>query len=166
MQICTKIFCVAVVYRAYVDQIFFLHGRESANVCVGCFVLSSLCVYCIRVCATEEMATYLRYVRRLDFFEKPDYDYLRKLFTDLFDRNGYIFDYQYDWTGKALVSVCVTLLFSLLRANAERSVQHQFLVICAVLTGTESHAFSLRLVRDSSSSIPLHTVNVNKCKTE
>ncbi|XP_023268354.1 casein kinase I-like [Seriola lalandi dorsalis] len=48
------------------------------------------------------MATYLRYVRRLDFFEKPDYDYLRKLFTDLFDRNGYIFDYQYDWTGKPL----------------------------------------------------------------
>uniref|UniRef100_A0A673AIF3 non-specific serine/threonine protein kinase n=1 Tax=Sphaeramia orbicularis TaxID=375764 RepID=A0A673AIF3_9TELE len=51
----------------------------------------------------EEMATYLRYVRRLDFFEKPDYDYLRKLFTDLFDRNGYVFDYEYDWVGKSLV---------------------------------------------------------------
>ncbi|KAI2661750.1 Casein kinase I isoform gamma-3 [Labeo rohita] len=50
----------------------------------------------------EEMATYLRYVRRLDFFEKPDYDYLRKLFTDLFDRNGYVFDYEYDWVGKPL----------------------------------------------------------------
>uniref|UniRef100_A0A8C5GDC8 non-specific serine/threonine protein kinase n=1 Tax=Gouania willdenowi TaxID=441366 RepID=A0A8C5GDC8_GOUWI len=50
----------------------------------------------------EEMATYLRYVRRLDFFEKPDYDYMRKLFTDLFDRNGFVFDYQYDWTGKPL----------------------------------------------------------------
>ncbi|KAJ3598809.1 hypothetical protein NHX12_032773 [Muraenolepis orangiensis] len=50
----------------------------------------------------EEMATYLRYVRRLDFFEKPDYDYLRKLFTDLFDRNGYVFDYEYDWVGKQL----------------------------------------------------------------
>ncbi|KAK9409146.1 casein kinase I isoform gamma-2 [Crotalus adamanteus] len=50
----------------------------------------------------EEMATYLRYVRRLDFFEKPDYDYLRKLFTDLFDRNGYVFDYEYDWAGKPL----------------------------------------------------------------
>ncbi|XP_031666826.1 casein kinase I isoform X3 [Oncorhynchus kisutch] len=49
-----------------------------------------------------EMATYLRYVRRLDFFEKPDYDYLRKLFTDLFDRNGYVFDYEYDWVGKPL----------------------------------------------------------------
>uniref|UniRef100_A0A8D0Z5C5 non-specific serine/threonine protein kinase n=1 Tax=Sus scrofa TaxID=9823 RepID=A0A8D0Z5C5_PIG len=51
----------------------------------------------------EEMATYLRYVRRLDFFEKPDYDYLRKLFTDLFDRSGFVFDYEYDWAGKPLV---------------------------------------------------------------
>lgn len=65
------------------------------------WVVSYLSVY-----VTEEMATYLRYVRRLDFFEKPDYDYLRKLFTDLFDRNGYVFDYQYDWTGKPLVSAC------------------------------------------------------------
>uniref|UniRef100_A0A8C7YC19 non-specific serine/threonine protein kinase n=1 Tax=Oryzias sinensis TaxID=183150 RepID=A0A8C7YC19_9TELE len=52
----------------------------------------------------EEMATYLRYVRRLDFFEKPDYEYLRKLFTDLFDRSGHVFDYEYDWVGKSLVS--------------------------------------------------------------
>ena len=56
------------------------------------------------VLCTEEMASYLRYVRRLDFFEKPDYDYLRKLFTDLFNRNTYVFDYQYDWVGKTLVS--------------------------------------------------------------
>uniref|UniRef100_A0A803T4C2 Non-specific serine/threonine protein kinase n=1 Tax=Anolis carolinensis TaxID=28377 RepID=A0A803T4C2_ANOCA len=57
----------------------------------------------------EEMATYLRYVRRLDFFEKPDYDYLRKLFTDLFDRNGFVFDYEYDWAGKPLVSAPLCL---------------------------------------------------------
>ena len=48
---------------------------------------------------------YLRYVRRLDFFEKPDYGYLRKLFQDLFDRKGYQEDGVFDWTGKELVSL-------------------------------------------------------------
>uniref|UniRef100_A0A2K5YFA0 non-specific serine/threonine protein kinase n=1 Tax=Mandrillus leucophaeus TaxID=9568 RepID=A0A2K5YFA0_MANLE len=50
----------------------------------------------------EEMATYLRYVRRLDFFEKPDYEYLRTLFTDLFEKKGYTFDYAYDWVGRPI----------------------------------------------------------------
>ncbi|XP_067829482.1 casein kinase I isoform X4 [Heptranchias perlo] len=50
----------------------------------------------------EEMATYLRYVRRLDFFEKPDYHYLRTLFTDLFQSKGYAFDYAYDWVGRQI----------------------------------------------------------------
>lgn len=53
--------------------------------------------------SAEEMAMYLRYVRRLDFFEKPDYSYLRKLFQDLFDRKGYENDGVFDWTGKELV---------------------------------------------------------------
>ncbi|XP_064122863.1 casein kinase I isoform X4 [Macrobrachium rosenbergii] len=50
----------------------------------------------------EEMATYLRYVRRLDFFETPDYDYLRKLFQDLFERKGFVEDGDFDWTGKTM----------------------------------------------------------------
>ena len=53
---------------------------------------------------TEELATYLRYVRRLDFFETPDYDYLRGLFKDLFDRKGYEDDGEFDWTHKQIVS--------------------------------------------------------------
>ena len=55
------------------------------------------------------MATYLRYVRHLDFFEKPDYDYLRKLFSDLFERKGFIDDSNFDWTGKAMVSIFVSM---------------------------------------------------------
>uniref|UniRef100_A0A1B6MRR7 non-specific serine/threonine protein kinase n=1 Tax=Graphocephala atropunctata TaxID=36148 RepID=A0A1B6MRR7_9HEMI len=50
----------------------------------------------------EEMATYLRYVRRLDFFETPDYEYLRKLFQDLFERRGFVDDSEFDWTGKTM----------------------------------------------------------------
>ena len=51
----------------------------------------------------EEFATYLRYVRRLDFFETPDYDYLRKLFNELFDHEKYPHDNIYDWTAKQQV---------------------------------------------------------------
>ncbi|KYN38382.1 Casein kinase I isoform gamma-3, partial [Trachymyrmex septentrionalis] len=50
----------------------------------------------------EEMATYLRYVRRLDFFETPDYEYLRKLFHDLYERRGFVNDGEFDWTGKTM----------------------------------------------------------------
>ncbi|XP_055688706.1 casein kinase I isoform X10 [Lutzomyia longipalpis] len=53
-------------------------------------------------CHPEEFATYLRYVRRLDFFETPDYDYLRKMFQELFDRKGYEDDGEFDWTGKTM----------------------------------------------------------------
>lgn len=48
----------------------------------------------------EEMATYLRYVRRLDFFETPDYEYLRNLFVLLFNKKGYVDDGDFDWSGK------------------------------------------------------------------
>lgn len=53
---------------------------------------------------TEEMAAYLRYVRRLDFFEKPDYGILGPL-LNLFERKGYTFDYAYDWVGRPIVSI-------------------------------------------------------------
>jgi hypothetical protein len=45
-----------------------------------------------------EMAIYLNYTRSLRFEDKPDYGYLRKLFRDLFIREGYMYDYVYDWT--------------------------------------------------------------------
>lgn len=54
----------------------------------------------------EELATYLRYVRRLDFFEQPDYNYLRKLFQDLQSSKGYPHDAkEFDWSGKQFVSI-------------------------------------------------------------
>jgi len=45
-----------------------------------------------------EFETYLNYCRALRFEEKPDYSYLRRLFRNLFFRQGYAADYRFDWT--------------------------------------------------------------------
>ena len=45
-----------------------------------------------------EMAIYLNCCRSLRFDDRPDYSYLRKLFRDLFVREGYQYDYVYDWS--------------------------------------------------------------------
>lgn len=44
-----------------------------------------------------EFVTYMKKVRALKFEERPDYDDLRLLFKDLFYRNGFEYDYNYDW---------------------------------------------------------------------
>lgn len=49
-----------------------------------------------------EFATYLSYVRALRFEDKPDYAYLRKLFRDLFFKEGYQNDFVFDWTIKKI----------------------------------------------------------------
>ena len=45
-----------------------------------------------------EFVVYLNYVRGLEFLDKPDYCYLRGLLKEVFDREGYVFDYVYDWS--------------------------------------------------------------------
>lgn len=46
----------------------------------------------------SEFAIYLNYTRSLRFDDKPDYSYLRKIFRDLFVREGFQYDYVFDWT--------------------------------------------------------------------
>jgi len=45
----------------------------------------------------------MRYVRRLDFFETPDYDYLHDLFMNVMRRNSWRCDWKFDWTEAPLV---------------------------------------------------------------
>ena len=45
-----------------------------------------------------EFATYLNYCKNLGFEDRPDYGYLRRLFKDLFFRQGYEYDFVFDWT--------------------------------------------------------------------
>ena len=46
----------------------------------------------------NDFCVYMNYVRTLRFDDKPDYSYLRKLFRDLFLREGFQYDYVFDWT--------------------------------------------------------------------
>ncbi|KAJ1984283.1 serine/threonine protein kinase [Dimargaris verticillata] len=46
----------------------------------------------------SEFAIYLNYTRSLRFDDRPDYAYLKRLFRELFVREGYKYDYVFDWT--------------------------------------------------------------------
>lgn len=45
-----------------------------------------------------EFASYFHYCKSLTFDQRPDYGFVKRLFRDLFDRQGYDFDYVFDWT--------------------------------------------------------------------
>jgi len=45
-------------------------------------------------------ARFLTYCRNLKFDESPDYYFWKQQFRGLFDRMGYIWDYEYDWITK------------------------------------------------------------------
>lgn len=45
-----------------------------------------------------EFASYFRYCHSLAFDQTPDYGFLKRLFHDLFNREGYELDYVFDWT--------------------------------------------------------------------
>lgn len=53
---------------------------------------------------TAEFATYLNFCRSLRFDDKPDYSYLRQLFRNLFHRQGFSYDYVFDWNMLKFVS--------------------------------------------------------------
>ncbi|XP_028062037.1 casein kinase 1-like protein 4 isoform X2 [Camellia sinensis] len=45
-----------------------------------------------------EFASYFHYCHSLTFDQRPDYGFLKRLFRDLFTREGFDFDYVFDWT--------------------------------------------------------------------
>ncbi|KAG0474655.1 hypothetical protein HPP92_014341 [Vanilla planifolia] len=59
----------------------------------------------------NEFVSYFHYCRSLRFEDEPDYSYLKRLFRDVFIREGYQFDYAFDW---------VVLKSSQVGANARR----------------------------------------------
>jgi casein kinase 1 epsilon len=70
-----------------------------------------------------EFISYFHYCRSLRFEDKPDYSYLKRLFRDLFIREGYQLDYIFDWTKQGSESnrlrVCLLFLFLTFFGNAK-----------------------------------------------
>ena len=44
-----------------------------------------------------EFASYINYCRSLRFEDRPDYSHLRKMFKELLVKEGYEYDYAFDW---------------------------------------------------------------------
>ncbi|KFD73308.1 hypothetical protein M514_04592 [Trichuris suis] len=88
---------------------------------------------------TEEFAIYLRYSRRLDFFETPDYDYCWELFKAVLDRNGWTYDNEFDWT---------------IKLNQSTTTSSSFHVCESLpLAGKESSAFDKRRFANSAPKV-------------
>jgi len=48
----------------------------------------------------QEFARYMEYVRSLEWDDKPNYSYLRKIFRNLYLKRGFKYDNVFDWTTK------------------------------------------------------------------
>ena len=73
----------------------------------------------IFVVISAEFSTYLNYCRSLRFEEKPDYAYLRQLIRNLFHRQGFSYDYVFDW-------------------NTIKEVSELYIVTIQINSGTET----------------------------
>lgn len=49
------------------------------------------------ICPTAEFRSYFEHVKGLRFDDRPDYDYLKRLFRELFFRKGFSYDNLFDW---------------------------------------------------------------------
>jgi hypothetical protein len=45
----------------------------------------------------KEFAQYFDYVKKLTFYDKPDYKYLRRLFKTVYLKEKFNNDYRFDW---------------------------------------------------------------------
>ncbi|CAK9300334.1 unnamed protein product [Gordionus sp. m RMFG-2023] len=60
----------------------------------------------------KEFATYMRYVRKLDFEEKPNYDFLLDLFKGVLKKNSWSEDGCFDWITKREPSPVPSMIFT------------------------------------------------------
>lgn len=70
---------------------------KSMKIELICEKKASVSVADLCVGIPSEFAVYMNYVRKLNFDEKPNYNYMRGLVEKLFLHHGYNYDYVFDW---------------------------------------------------------------------
>uniref|UniRef100_A0A4W4FJD6 non-specific serine/threonine protein kinase n=1 Tax=Electrophorus electricus TaxID=8005 RepID=A0A4W4FJD6_ELEEL len=99
----------------------------------------------------SEFSTYLNFCRSLRFDDKPDYSYLRQLFRNLFHRQGFSYDYVFDWNMLKfwipLADVKYWSLFVLLGNTSPRVTSR----------AERDRKVSMRLHRGANASSQVHT---------
>lgn len=95
----------------------------------------------------EEFVTYFNYCHKLQFEEKPDYEYLKKLFKTEFDKKGYVNDGVYDWVLlKRVANDGILFIFLIIyleknqKANKGRIKENSSALEKFVATGNEWNA--------------------------
>ena len=103
----------------------------------------------------KEFQLFLDHVRRLEFRDKPDYAFYRDIFRDLFIREGYIFDYYYDWwdNERSLVS----LYPSQTKIDSKRNIQTSMSTLrqtgATILAGDKSNRTTKRCIKNRSKDV-------------
>lgn len=62
-----------------------------------CQVIEGIENEAINLLCIEQFIKYFEYCRRLKFEEKPDYTYLKRMFKELFMKEGFEYDNVFDW---------------------------------------------------------------------
>ncbi|KAG4190004.1 hypothetical protein ERO13_A07G004500v2 [Gossypium hirsutum] len=94
-----------------------------------------------------ELASCFHYCHSLTFDQRPDYGFLKRLFRDLFAREGYEFDYIFDWT-----------IIKHQQAQKSRSQ----LRLSPVPGGSSSHPFPVDVNNHQGSSNPSYLTDITE----
>ena len=97
---------------------------------------------------SAEFATYINYCRSLRFEEKPDYGYLRQLIRNLFHRQGFSYDYVFDWNAIKEVSFSFFLFLFITNMIQIHESNYYTDLICSSCLGQQGPATIRILNRD------------------
>lgn len=61
-------------------------------------------IFCLKYLCVDELQMMLKYCKSLKFEEDPNYAYIKELLKDVFTRNKYDYDFNFDWVAQTVSS--------------------------------------------------------------